>query len=538
MSRTDPSRDATAKGPIRDESAQVAVVRMLEQSLPAPVERIDTHISRLFLTPDRAFKLKRARALPYVDFTDPARRLDCCAADVTLNGPHAPGLYLGTRDITREADGSLTLDGKGEVVDRLVEMRRFPADALLSELAAAGRLTPLILDQTADAVVALHRAAPRMPGGGARAMAGVLDINEAGFATGRVLDKGQIVRLNARFRAALDRHATTLDARAGQGLHRRCHGDLHLRNMVMWRGRPCPFDAIEFNEALASCDTGYDTAFLLMDLWQAGRHAEANRVANRIADADDEEGFPLLPFFMAVRAAVRAHIAATRASEDRADAATREAQTETAERYMELAETLLDEVPPRLVALGGYSGSGKTTLARAVAPLFAPPPGARVIESDPTRKALFGVAPEAPLPPEAYESDVSAQVHDTMAGRAAALVASGCPVIITAVHRIAADRAGIATAAGAARFDGVALTAPAAVLRQRVAERPRGASDATLSVLNHQLSGGASAEGATTGDGWPALDVSGDREATVARLAARLGLSPAPCPRSGSHGNH
>ncbi|TIU18424.1 MAG: aminoglycoside phosphotransferase, partial [Mesorhizobium sp.] len=56
------------------------------------VEAIETHISRIFLIDGRAFKMKRAVKLPYVDFSTPALRLAACEKEVELNARTAPGL--------------------------------------------------------------------------------------------------------------------------------------------------------------------------------------------------------------------------------------------------------------------------------------------------------------------------------------------------------------------------------------------------------------------------------------------------------------
>ena len=102
---------------------------------------------------------------------------------------------------------------------------------------------------------------------------------------------------------------STLDTREREGRVRRCHGDLHLSNICLFENRPTVFDCIDFNERMATIDVLYDLAFLLMDLRHRGLRQLANLVANRYFDAGDEvEGFSLLPFFMAVRAAVRAHV--------------------------------------------------------------------------------------------------------------------------------------------------------------------------------------------------------------------------------------
>ncbi|TIQ02111.1 MAG: aminoglycoside phosphotransferase, partial [Mesorhizobium sp.] len=62
-----------------------------------PVEAIETHISRIFLVGQRAYKIKRAVKLPYVDFSTPVLRLAACEKEVELNSKTAPGLYLGVR---------------------------------------------------------------------------------------------------------------------------------------------------------------------------------------------------------------------------------------------------------------------------------------------------------------------------------------------------------------------------------------------------------------------------------------------------------
>ena len=125
-----------------------------------PVEQIETHISRIFLAGDRAYKMKRAVKLPYVDFSTPELRLAACEKEVELNSRTAPGLYLGVRRITRETDGKLVFDGDGEMVDAVVEMVRFDQSKLLDRMAMAGALTPALMTEVARMIVRFHRGAP------------------------------------------------------------------------------------------------------------------------------------------------------------------------------------------------------------------------------------------------------------------------------------------------------------------------------------------------------------------------------------------
>jgi predicted kinase len=361
---------------------------------------------------------------------------------------------------------------------------------LFDRLAEEGRLTPAIMTDVAHAIARFHKQAPvTHEGSGSGNIARVMDINEAGFATSRVFPPAELDLLFTQFRAALAVHAGHLDRRAVQGEIRRCHGDLHLRNICLLDDGPKLFDCIEFNEEIATIDILYDLAFLLMDLWHRDLKAFANLVMNRYLDeTGEEEGFALLPFFMAIRAAVRAHVTATQAAETDEKAG---ALIETARSYKDLAQSLLGHAPPRLIAIGGLSGSGKSTIAELVAPELGDPPGARFLETDRIRKAMFGVSAETRLDAEAYRPEVSARVYDVLARRSIEIARQGGTVAIAAVFDRPDDRARIEEGAHKANvpFTGLWLDADAETLRQRVQGRRGGPSDANDAVLEKQLRG-------------------------------------------------
>ena len=150
--------------------AQEETLRFLA-SLDGGGEIVSTHISRVVLGQTRAFKLKRAVAFPYLDFSTPGKRLAMCEREVALNRRTAPTLYLGARRVTREADGALALDGAGELVDAVVEMRRFDDGALLESFAARGALSTQIIERLARKIAAFHDEAEVIrEGGGSDAM--------------------------------------------------------------------------------------------------------------------------------------------------------------------------------------------------------------------------------------------------------------------------------------------------------------------------------------------------------------------------------
>lgn len=458
--------------------------------LAGPVEMMETHISRIFLVADRAFKMKRAVKLPYVDFSTPELRVAACEKERALNARTTPELYLGIRRIYRDESGNCAFAPRGAMVDAVVEMKRFDQSALLDRMATEAELTSDLMTEVARMIAAFHAGAPVAKGeGGADNIAGVLDINKAGFATSSVFSHAEQAVIDTLFRTKLDGIAAHLDRRARAGKVRLCHGDLHLRNLCLLDGRPRLFDCIDFNDRIATVDVLYDLAFLVMDLWHRGLKDHANLVANRYCDvAGEEEGYALLPFFTALRAAVRAHVTATQAEEAGGD----EGLAAAARAYHALAVRTLDDIGPRLVAIGGFSGSGKSTVADGLAAHLGPPPGARLIESDRVRKALHGVSPETHLDPVAYSADMSARVYGEMASRAGAVLRAGASVVADAVHDRPERRAEIEAAARAVKvpFTGIWLDAPAEVLRARVAARRGGQSDATPDVLERQLAKG------------------------------------------------
>ncbi|MGO4839727.1 aminoglycoside phosphotransferase, partial [Rhizobiaceae sp. 2RAB30] len=175
-------------------------------------------ISRIFLSGRRAYKMKRAVSLPYADFSTPALRLAFCEKEVELNSKTAPGLYLGVQRITREADGAIMFDGPGELIDAVVEMVRFDQQCLFDKMAAAGELTAPLMTRLARMIVDFHRTAPiTHSGSGAANIAGVLDINEAGFEESHVFDATEVAAFNAAFRSRLAHHAELLDRRETTG---------------------------------------------------------------------------------------------------------------------------------------------------------------------------------------------------------------------------------------------------------------------------------------------------------------------------------
>ncbi len=456
------------------------------------VERIETHASVVFLAGDRALKLKRAVHYDYLDYSSAARRKAMCEAELRINRSGAPGLYRGVVAVTRTAGGTLALGGPGEPVDWLVEMTRFDQDLLFERLAARGALPLDLMGPLAAAVARFHDVADRCPGyGGSAGIRRVIEGNALGFAEqgAVVLEASSCAALSRHAMAALDRLGPRLDAREHEGCVRRCHGDLHLRNIVLLDGQPRLFDAIEFNDDMACIDVLYDLAFLLMDLWHRGLRHHANAVWNGyLSAAGHLDAVALLPLLLSCRAAIRAKTSTT-AARLQPDRRAANELARQAEAYLTLARQLLNPPAPCLVAIGGFSASGKSTLARSLAAHIGAAPGAVVIRSDEVRKRLCGVDPLQRLGPEGYAPEVSRRVYATIADQARQVAAGGHAVIVDAVCARPADREAVARAAATAGVPMVGLWLEAAepVLIERAAHRGPDASDADAAVIHRQF---------------------------------------------------
>ena len=487
------------------------------------VERLETHVSVIFLTGDRAYKLKRAVRFPYLDFSTSALRRASCKAEVVVNRRTAPGMYRGVVAVTREPDGGLRLGGDGAPVDWLVEMTRFDQDTLFDRLARLGTLDRPAMEDLADAVARLHgEAVERGRGGGHAGMGAIVDGNAETFAecANGVLDPGKVERLNVATRCALDGCAALLDGRRAGGRVRHCHGDLHLRNIFRMDGKPTLFDAIEFNPLLSDIDVLYDLAFLLMDLDHRGLRRLASIALNRYLDiTGDTAGLGALGLFLSVRAAIRSHVgaAAAAAQTDRAEARRSRAE---ARAYLDRALAYLAPPPPVLVAVGGFSGTGKSRLARELAPSLGAPPGARVVRSDVVRKRLSGVDPLAPLGPEGYSAAMTERTYRTLFEETRTALEAGYAVIADAVFARPGQRRAVVAIPASTRvpFHGLWLEAPLEARQRRVTVRRGNVSDADAGVVRAQAA-------YDVGEiDWNRIDSSGPRVETLGKGRALIGL--------------
>jgi aminoglycoside phosphotransferase family enzyme/predicted kinase len=508
-----------------------------------PIRLVETHISWVFLTGEYVYKVKKPVDLGFLDFSTLDRRRHSCAEEVRLNRRFAPDLYLDAVPITGAA-ATATVGGTGDPVEWAVRLRQFDEDARLDRLLDRGGLDgPGCAELAAELARVQERlevADPGSPWGTPAAVATAIDDTLRHLRRHRADALDRIDAVGRRMHERLDGCRTAIEDRRHAGRVRQCHGDLHLANLVRHEGRFLAFDAIEFSDTLRWIDVASDLAFLAMDLESRGRPDLAAAVTSGWIEASgDHDAVRVLPLYKTYRAVVRAAVAAIRGAQAAGQVggdASRSAKEAAAEcdRYLALAEQLVADRRPVMVATCGVSGSGKTTLAAAVAAAL----GGIRLRSDVERKRAVGMAPtERPADAAAtaalYCDAATERTYARLADLARLSLDAGTSVVVDAACNRRAERRVLAAAAAAAGAPLVwlALDVSETEVVARVARRQadgKDASDATTDVVRRQFATREPLEqaecGGAAGDAGPerVLRVSAPEQADPENVTRRV----------------
>jgi len=372
-----------------------------------------------------------------------------------------------THGAHRLADGMKPLD-------HALKMRRFDERALFSVRLAHGTLDADDIDAAAATLAAFHRQASTHVPHRAYGTAGQLRMQIEAVLGALAANAPDLLRghLVAWCEAELEHLGPHLDARRNTGFVRACHGDVHLDNIVRWRGRVMIFDCVEFDPALRWTDVMADVAFLVMDLLAHDRGDLATSMLARwLAETGDYGGLAALRLYVVYRALVRALVSTLKAPRD-------PRASERARRYVALAAQVIRPARGALILCHGFSGSGKSVASAALTMRI----GAIRLSSDLERKRPAGTlrASQAGKLPQAAYTRAAIDAHYAhLAALAGTLIDAGYPVVVDASflerrHRAAFIELANAGAAPVAILD--VRATPAAILA-RLRERARAAAE-------------------------------------------------------------
>jgi aminoglycoside phosphotransferase family enzyme len=299
---------AAATDPLREKIALLSRPATYGPAISA-VEVVETHMSLVFLAGDAVYKLKKPVVYPFFDFRTLAARERNCRDELRLNRRLAPAVYLGLSTITREADGALALDGRGEVIDWLVRMRRLPRERMLDQRIAQGTVTPQDIDAVGDLLARFY----------AGAEAGKLDADAyvrqlcLEHAASRELlagfDGGAARPLLDEVQRFLDHEEAALRARVAAGRIVEGHGDLRPEHVCL-NTPPVIIDCLEFSESLRQVDPFDEITYLGLECARLGAGWIGPRLLAQLSAALADALEPrLLRFYARYRACVRARLA-------------------------------------------------------------------------------------------------------------------------------------------------------------------------------------------------------------------------------------
>lgn len=484
------------------------------------IELVQTHASLIFLTGKYAYKIKKNVNFGFLNYSTLAKRKHFLELELDLNSKIAPELYLEVLPIS-DRHHQLILNNSEQIVEYTLKMRQFPQEDLFSNLLERGLDSDRFVElgkivaqfhQNAETneyissfgTIAQIRTAFDENYQQSRKYIGVVQTSEQYEATKAYSDA--FFTQTELFQERIKRHKI-----------KQCHGDLHLKNICLWRDRIQLFDRIEFNESFRFVDTMYDIAFTVMDLEAKGKPEFANAFLNSYLEhSGDWQGLLILPLYLCRQAYVRAKVNSLMLDDPQVDASDKQAAKKAASDYYRQAYEYTQHKSGSLILMSGLSGSGKSTVARTIARnqgavQQARPKGrhevsalayrstygtsrnkfgvfALQIRSDAVRKHLAGIAVDESGSDEIYTPDMTQKTYDRLSELGIMLAAAGYRVILDAKYDRAALRQAVIARAQEHHLPLkiVYCTAPLAVLRDRISNRQGDISDATADLLAEQ----------------------------------------------------
>ncbi|CAN5434701.1 bifunctional aminoglycoside phosphotransferase/ATP-binding protein [soil metagenome] len=457
---------------------------------------IETHISWVILTGEFAYKIKKPVDFVFLDFSTLEKRHFYCHEELRLNKPNAPSVYLDVVTIHGDEENP-SLNGTGPVIEYMLKMREFSQDLLFSQLLTKQLLTREHIMQLAKKLGEIHLQANL---NGPATLGTVEQVHQPVVQNFDqclpfLHQSADLVQLDELRNWANKQHqilTPVFVTRKELGFIRECHGDLHLGNIALLNGQPTPFDCIEFNEPFRWTDVMADVGFLLMDLHDKGRIDFANCFLNSyLAVTGDYLGLPILRYYHAYRAMVRAKVALFSMPSEESSISDRDNLLLPYRRYTALAEQDMHVSPPFMLITHGLSGSGKSTLAQKIVEQL----GSIQIRSDVERKRLAGLNAQArnnaAVNSALYSPDNNANTYTQLANLAQEIIQAGYSVIVDATFLLQSERQQFQALAASLQVPFAILHCHAPEERlqtivERRAKSGKDASEANLEVLTMQ----------------------------------------------------
>jgi aminoglycoside phosphotransferase family enzyme/predicted kinase len=367
---------------------------------PHPVSGVeirDTHISKVFLTGETVYKIKKAVKYDFLDYLSLKRRKHFCHREIELNRRLTTGVYLDVVTVTRD-DNRYCLNGPGPPVEYAVTMRQLPEECSLRKLLPRKKIGTQEIEDLARRLVEFYDSAASGPAIDKYGSIATISENCEGNFQALVeiaadaVDAHQLQIIRAATRSFLLRRRAIFEDRVKAGRIRDCHGDLRCGH-IYFNDELQVIDCIEFNDRFRYSDVVCDLAYLLMDLEYEGFPEVANDLLdNYVRFSGDGHGFVLLDFYKCYRAMVKSKIGFIESQGMSPGKYLKKRLAAEAQKFLSLAYTYaIRFTRPTIWVVCGLPAAGKSTIAEKLSSVLH----IDVLRSDRVRKEIFGVAPDS-----------------------------------------------------------------------------------------------------------------------------------------------
>ena len=313
---------------------------------PREIKLMQTQMSLVFLADDYVYKVKKPVNFGFLDYTTLERRKFYCHREVELNRRLCPDAYLGVIPVTRQND-RITVNGRGEIIEYAVKMRRLPQDAMMNVLLAQNMVTPEMLESVAGKLAIFHRQAETSDEicafGGLETVTRNTEENftQTEQYIGNFITAEQHRHIADYTRSFIKDNAPLFQKRVSEGRIKDCHGDLHAAH-ICFCNNICIYDCIEFNDRFRYCDVASEVAFLAMDLDNYGRQdLSICFIETYVAQSQDNEIMMLLNFYKGYRAYVRGKVGCFQLDDPNISPEDKEEIRAATKGYFRLAESYI-----------------------------------------------------------------------------------------------------------------------------------------------------------------------------------------------------
>lgn len=281
---------------------------------------IETHISWVILTKKFTFKIKKKMHYSFLNYSSLSKREFYCEKELLLNS-RISDIYIDVLPIKRLKNNLYIGEGKGEIVDYTVRMKRMQIAKQMNFLLQKEMVNKTQIDVLAKKIAVFHQGADIIynPFKKIQSKKEFNDILSVADWIKTNLENrysrliGKAVRNSDAF---LDLNENNIKNRIKNGFWRDGHGDLHSKNIFLYRD-PVIFDCIEFNDSFRQIDVLNEVAFLCMDL-EAFQYEDLSKrfMKTYLEVFSCRKGYMeerLFTYYKSYRANVRAKVNALRA---------------------------------------------------------------------------------------------------------------------------------------------------------------------------------------------------------------------------------